>query len=246
MAPPSNQPGADLGARTMGPPLRLLCNAPDTVERSTSVRRRPWSSSRCAPHRTRRASATPQQHGPSGRALPIRQRSVALEEVSALGDSIVQLWATLMAAVHGVVWVLASRWERPGRRAQLRVRISPPPPLRWGGDVAQITPLMYPVLVVVAPGWGYDGWLNWSSRVDLPVQAAGVGIWAVGTSVVVWAAWTLGPHLAVNGLTGDHELIVHGPYATSATPSTAPPSPSRWAPPSSSAATCWWQSRSRG
>jgi protein-S-isoprenylcysteine O-methyltransferase Ste14 len=196
----------------MGPPLRLLCNAPDTVERSTSVRRRPWSSSRCAPHRTRRASATPQQHGPSGRALPIRQRSVALEEVSALGDSIVQLWATLMAAVHGVVWVLASRWERPGRRAQLRVRISPPPPLRWGGDVAQITPLMYPVLVVVAPGWGYDGWLNWSSRVDLPVQAAGVGIWAVGTSVVVWAAWTLGPHLAVNGLTGDHELIVHGPY----------------------------------
>jgi protein-S-isoprenylcysteine O-methyltransferase Ste14 len=127
-------------------------------------------------------------------------------------DTIVQLLAVLMAAVNGVVWVLGSRWERPGRRAELRIRISPPPFLGWGGDLAQVAPLAYPVLVVIAPGWGYDGWLNWSSRIDPPLQAVGVVIWAVSTSVLVWAAWTLGRHLAVNGLSVDHELIMHGPY----------------------------------
>jgi protein-S-isoprenylcysteine O-methyltransferase Ste14 len=132
--------------------------------------------------------------------------------VSALADTTVRLLAALMAALHGVMWVLVSRWERPGRSAQLRVRISPPPLLGWGGDWAQITPLVYPVLVVVAPGWSYAGWLNWSSGVDLSLQAVGLVIWAVGASVVVWAAWTLGRHLAVDGLTVDHELIVHGPY----------------------------------
>jgi protein-S-isoprenylcysteine O-methyltransferase Ste14 len=132
--------------------------------------------------------------------------------VSDLGDTIVQLLAALMAAVHAVVWVLGSRWERPGRGAELRVRISPPPLLGRGGDLAQVIPLAYPVLVVIAPGWGYDGGLNWSSRIDPSLQAMGVGIWAVGISVVVWAAWTLGGHLAVNGLTVDHELIMHGPY----------------------------------
>jgi protein-S-isoprenylcysteine O-methyltransferase Ste14 len=141
-----------------------------------------------------------------------RRRSLALEEARDLSDTTVQLLAALMATVHGVVWVLASRWERPGRSAQLRVRISPPPLLGRGGDVAQITPLVYPVLVIVAPGWGYDGWLNWSTGVDLTLQAVGLGIWAVGISVVVWAAWTLGRHLAVDGLAVDHELITHGPY----------------------------------
>lgn len=117
-----------------------------------------------------------------------------------------------MAAAHGVLWVLASRWERPGRSAQLRARISPPPLLGRGGDVAQIAPLVYPIVVVLAPGWGYGGWLNWSSGLDLVLQVVGIGIWAVGMWVVGWAAWTLGRHMAVNGLAVDHELITHGPY----------------------------------
>jgi protein-S-isoprenylcysteine O-methyltransferase Ste14 len=132
--------------------------------------------------------------------------------LSDVDGTIVQLLAVLMAAVHGVVWVLGSRWERPGRGAELRVRISPPPLLGWVGDVAQVAPLAYPVLVVIAPGWSYDGWLNWSSRIDDPLQVGGLGIWAVGISVEVWAAWALGRHLAVNGLSVDHELIIHGPY----------------------------------
>lgn len=117
-----------------------------------------------------------------------------------------------MVAVHGLVWVLASLWERPGRRAPLRARISPPPILRWGGDLAQVTPLVYPALIVIAPGWGYDGWLNWSSGIDRPLQAVGAGIWVGGIAVVVWASRVLGRHLAVNGLAVDHELIVRGPY----------------------------------
>jgi len=78
--------------------------------------------------------------------------------------------------------------------------------------LAQIAPLVYPILVVVAPGWGYDGWLNWSSGIDRILQTVGIGIWAAGMSVVVWAAWTLGRYMAVNGLAVDHELIRHGPY----------------------------------
>jgi protein-S-isoprenylcysteine O-methyltransferase Ste14 len=129
-----------------------------------------------------------------------------------VGTTTAQLLAALMAAAHVALWVVVSRWERPGRGAPLRARISPPPLLGRGGDVAQVAPLVYPAVVVFAPGWGYDGWLNWSSGMDLVLQAVGLGTWAVGMSTVVWAAWTLGGHMAVEGLATDHELIVHGPY----------------------------------
>lgn len=117
-----------------------------------------------------------------------------------------------MAGAHAVVWALASRWERPGRDAQLSARITPPPLLAWGGNVAQVAPLVYPVLVAVAPSWGYEGWLNGSSSVDLVLQAVGIGIWGVGVAVLLWAAWTLGRYGDVTGLAVDHELITHGPY----------------------------------
>jgi protein-S-isoprenylcysteine O-methyltransferase Ste14 len=123
-----------------------------------------------------------------------------------------QFLAALMTAAHGAVWLLGSRWERPGRNARLRVRLQPPRLIGRGGNLPQVVPLLYPAFVVVAPGWGYDGWLNWSSGIDLILQAVGIGIWAVGMSVVVWAAWTLGRYMAVNGLAVDHELIMHGPY----------------------------------
>ncbi len=135
-----------------------------------------------------------------------------LWEASDLGANAVQFLAALMTAAHGVAWVLGSRWERPGRTTHLRARISPSPLVGWGSDVAQVTPLVYPVLVLLAPRWGYHAWLNWSSSVDLIVQAAGIGIWAVGMSVFVWAAWTLGRHMAVDGLAVDHELVMYGPY----------------------------------
>lgn len=123
-----------------------------------------------------------------------------------------QLLAALMTAAHLAVWVLASRWERPGREARLRVRLLPPRLIGRGGDLAQVVPLVYPAFVVVAPGWGYDGLLNWSSGVDPVLQGIGLGLWAVGMVVVVWAARVLGRYMSVEGVTVDHELVTSGPY----------------------------------
>lgn len=123
-----------------------------------------------------------------------------------------QILAALMTAAHAVVWTLASRWERPGRDARLRAKLNPPPVIGRGGDLAQIAPLLYPILVVIAPGWGYDGWLNWSSGIDPLLQGIGLGLWAVGMAVVVWAARILGRYMSVDGVTVDHELVTSGPY----------------------------------
>ena len=123
-----------------------------------------------------------------------------------------QLLAASMTAAHAVIWMLASRWERPGRDAPLRAPLRPPPLIGRGGDLAQVVPLLYPILVVVAPGWGYDGWLNWSSGIDLVLQGIGLGLWTVGMAVVVWAARVLGRYMSVDGVTVDHELVTTGPY----------------------------------
>lgn len=107
---------------------------------------------------------------------------------------------------------MVSRWERPGRGAPLQTRLRPPPHIGWGGDLAQVAPLLYPILVVVAPGWGYDGWLNWSSGIDVVLQATGLSLWVLGVGVVVWAARVLGRYMAVSGVAVDHELVTSGPY----------------------------------
>jgi protein-S-isoprenylcysteine O-methyltransferase Ste14 len=123
-----------------------------------------------------------------------------------------QLLAALMTVAHGAIWLLVSRWERPGRNARLQARLRPPALIGRGGDLAQVVPLLYPALVVVAPGWGYAGWLNWSSGIDLLLQGIGLGLWAMGMIVVVWAARVLGRYMGVEGLTEDHHLVTSGPY----------------------------------
>ena len=123
-----------------------------------------------------------------------------------------QQLAVLMTVVNGAMWLLVSRWERPGRAARLRAKLRPPVFIRWGGDLGQVAPLLYPVVVVVAPVWGYDGWLNWSSSIDLALQCIGLALWAVGVTVVVWAGRVLGRYMSVDGLTVDHELVTSGPY----------------------------------
>lgn len=123
-----------------------------------------------------------------------------------------QVLAVLMTVVNGAMWVLVSRWERPGRIARVRAKLLPPAFIRWGGDLAQVVPLLYPVVVVVAPGWGYDGWFNWSSGIDLVLQGIGLGLWAMGVTVVVWAGRVLGRYMSVDGVTVDHELVTSGPY----------------------------------
>jgi protein-S-isoprenylcysteine O-methyltransferase Ste14 len=127
-------------------------------------------------------------------------------------EATAQLLAALMIVAHGAIWWLVSRWERPGRAARLRARLQPPALIGRGGDLAQVVPLLYPAVVVVAPGWGYEGWFNWSSGMDLLLQGIGLGLWAAGIIVVVWAARVLGRYMSVDGLTVDHQLVTSGPY----------------------------------
>jgi protein-S-isoprenylcysteine O-methyltransferase Ste14 len=124
----------------------------------------------------------------------------------------VRLLAALMGAAHGVVWVLGSRWERPGRSAQLRVSVRRPPLAVRGGYVALVVPLVYPAVAVIAPGWSYEGVLNWSSRIDVPLQAVGLVLWSAGIIVLVWAARVLGGYMSQDGVTEDHEVVASGPY----------------------------------
>jgi len=124
----------------------------------------------------------------------------------------IQVLAAVMAAVNATVWVLWSRWERPGYGVELRARLQPHPFIGRGGDLAQVAPLVYPVLVVAAPAWAYEGWLNWSTDIDLVLQAVGLGLWSLGLAVGLWAAQAIGRYGAVNGVTVDHHLVSDGPY----------------------------------
>lgn len=124
----------------------------------------------------------------------------------------VQMLAAVMTAANAVAWVLWSRWERPGYDLELRARVNPLPLIGRGGDLVQIVPLVYPVLAVIGPGWAYEGWLNWSTDIDLALQAAGLGLWALGLAVGLWAARAMGGYGAVSGVTVDHQLVSDGPY----------------------------------
>jgi protein-S-isoprenylcysteine O-methyltransferase Ste14 len=124
----------------------------------------------------------------------------------------VRLLAVLMGAAHGVVWVVGSRWERPGRTLRLRASLRRPPLAVRGGYVALVVPLLYPVGAVIAPGWTYDGPLNWSSRVDAALQWAGLGLWTAGVLVLLRATRVLGGYMNQDGVTEDHEVVDSGPY----------------------------------
>jgi protein-S-isoprenylcysteine O-methyltransferase Ste14 len=124
----------------------------------------------------------------------------------------VRLLAVVMGATHGMVWVVGSRWERPGRTARLRVSLRRPPVAVRGGYVALVVPLLYPVGAVIAPGWSYAGPLNWSTRIDAALQSAGLVLWAAGVIVLLWAARVLGGYMSQDGVTEDHEVVDSGPY----------------------------------
>jgi protein-S-isoprenylcysteine O-methyltransferase Ste14 len=124
----------------------------------------------------------------------------------------IQVLAAVMAATNGLAWALWSRWERPGYDLELRAGLSPIPLIGRGGDLIQVVPFVYPVLVVVAPGWTYEGWSNWSTGIDLVLQGAGLGLWALGIALGLWAAHAMGGYGAVSGVTVDHQLVSDGPY----------------------------------
>lgn len=124
----------------------------------------------------------------------------------------VRLLAASMALVHASVWVLVSRWERPGKGVRRRATLRPPRLIRLGFDVGLFASLLYPVLVAIAPRWTYEGWGAWSSSIDGALQAGGLVLWMLGVGVLLWASWVMRRYLAVDGLAADHELVTHGPY----------------------------------
>lgn len=117
-----------------------------------------------------------------------------------------------MAATNAAAWVLWSRWERPGSGVELRAQLQASPLIGRGSDLVQVAPLVYPVLVVAIPGWAYEGSLNWSTGSDLVLQAAGLGLWATGIAVGLWAGTAIGRYGAISGVTVDHQLVSNGPY----------------------------------
>jgi protein-S-isoprenylcysteine O-methyltransferase Ste14 len=129
-----------------------------------------------------------------------------------MANAPVQVLAAFMATTNAAAWVWWSRWERPGYDLELRARVNPLPLIGRGGDLVQIVPLVYPVLAVIGPGWAYEGWLNWSTDIDLALQAAGLGLWALGIAVGLWATRAIGGYGAVSGVTVDHQLVSDGPY----------------------------------
>ena len=124
----------------------------------------------------------------------------------------VRLLAAGMAAVNASAWVLVSRWERAGKGARHRVKLRAPRLIRLGFDASLYTSLVYPVLVVIAPRWTYEGWGNWSSSIDPALQAGGLVFWMLGMAGLLWASRVMGRHLAIDGMAEDHELVTYGPY----------------------------------
>lgn len=172
---------------------------------------RSWPSAVMAPLRSRELGG----RGPCRRRVAgYRRVGSRLNETigEIVSRALAQLVAALMAATNGIAWVLASRWERPGRHAELRASLQAPSFVGRGGDLTQVFPLLYPVLVVVAPGWTYEGWFNWSSGIDVTLQVVGLGLWGLGMALGIWAARVMGGYIAVSGLTVDHGLVTDGPY----------------------------------
>jgi protein-S-isoprenylcysteine O-methyltransferase Ste14 len=124
----------------------------------------------------------------------------------------IRFLAASMAVVAASTWLLTSRWERPGRKAEHRVRLRPPRLVFVGFNASLFAQLLYPLLVVIAPGWTYEGWTNWSTGVDAPLQTAGLVAWIVGITVYLWASRVMGGYLAIEGLASGHELVTRGPY----------------------------------
>lgn len=123
-----------------------------------------------------------------------------------------KLLAVVMAAANASVWALVTRWERPGRSADYRIRLRAPRLMWLAFDAGLYGCLVYPVLVVIAPRRTVDGWGNWSLGRDGPLCTAGLVIWLLGVAGLLWSSRVMGRHLAIVGLAEDHELVTVGPY----------------------------------
>ena len=129
-----------------------------------------------------------------------------------MDSRLIQVVAAVMAVTNAILWILSTRWERPGSDVELSTRLHPPFLIRLGGDMAQVVPLAYPVLVVVTPDWAYEGSWNWTTGIDPVLQVGGMLLWGLALVLALWASSAIRGYLAVEGMAVDHQLVIHGPY----------------------------------
>ena len=117
----------------------------------------------------------------------------------------------MAAATVATLFVFSRRHEHP---KEFRAEDNPPQVLQVVWPFLFLGPQMYPFLMVVAPALAYETVLT----LDIPLaeflQAGGLGLWAVGGVLVLWARRALGRFMTIQiVVASDHELITIGPYA---------------------------------
>lgn len=129
-----------------------------------------------------------------------------------LPRDVVWYLAFAMAVVTvGTVFALSRRREHP---KEFRAKDNPPHALQIVWAVVFLAPLTYPFFVVVAPALAYGTVLTFHLPRDEVLQLVGLGLWAAGGILVLWASRALGRFMTIQiAVAKDHELITIGPYA---------------------------------
>lgn len=120
--------------------------------------------------------------------------------------------AFVMGAMTVVsLFAFRRRHEGPG---EFRARDNPPQALQVLWPLLFLGSQAYPFLVVVAPTIAYGSAMTFPLPFDEVLQMFGLGLWATGGALVLWAGRTLGRFMTIQiAIAKDHELIMGGPYA---------------------------------
>jgi len=117
-----------------------------------------------------------------------------------------------MAATTVASLFALSRRHEPLK--QFRATDNPPQVLQVAWALLFLAPQSYSFFTVVAPRIAYGTVLTFSVPLDEVLQVAGLGIWAAGGLLVLWAGRALGRFMTIQiAVASDHELITIGPYA---------------------------------
>jgi protein-S-isoprenylcysteine O-methyltransferase Ste14 len=124
------------------------------------------------------------------------------------------MWYVAFGMAAATVATLLSFSRRKESIKQARAEDSPPKALQITWALLSFGPLAYPFFAVVAPGAAYGTILTLSFTFDTAIQIAGLGLWAAGGVLILWADRALGRFMTIKIIVAsDHELITAGPYA---------------------------------
>lgn len=115
------------------------------------------------------------------------------------------------AATVASIFLFSRHQQAP---TEFRLRDNPPRALQILWPILFLGPQMYPFLVVLAPSLAYGGALTLSLPFDEFLQFSGLGLWAAGGALVLWASRSLGRFMTIQiAVAKNHELVTVGPYA---------------------------------